>query len=53
MSYKKVGVMDLSEIIRRKRDGQTLSEISRVSGRDRKTIRKYICLMDQEGIDQG
>lgn len=53
VSYKKVGVMDLSEIIRRKRDGQTLSEISRVSGRDRKTIRKYIGLIDQEGIDQG
>ena len=45
--------MDLSEIIRRKRNGQTLSEISRVSGRDRKTIRKYLRLIDQEAIDQG
>ena len=49
MSYKKVVVMELSDIIRRIRDGQSISEISRVTGRDRKTIRKYIRLIKQEG----
>jgi transposase len=42
--------MELSEILRRKQDGQSISEISRETGRDRKTIRKYICLVEQESI---
>jgi hypothetical protein len=50
VSYKKVVVMELSDIIRRIRDGQSISEISRVTGRDRKTIRKYITLIKQEVI---
>ena len=37
MSYKKVVIMELSDIIRRIRDGQSFSEISRVTGHDRKT----------------
>ena len=53
MSYKKVVVMELSDIIRRIRDGQSISEISRVTGRDRKTIRKYISLINQEDIGEG
>ena len=48
VSYKKVVVMELSEIIRRKNSGQSISEISHASGRDRKTIRKYIWLHSQE-----
>ena len=48
MSYKKVVIMELSEIMRRKEAGQTISEISQASGRDRKTIRKYIWLHSQE-----
>ncbi|MHB8842666.1 MAG: helix-turn-helix domain-containing protein, partial [Candidatus Aquicultor sp.] len=40
--------MELSEIVRRIKDGQSISEISRVTGRDRKTIRKYISLIKQE-----
>ena len=53
MSYKKVVIMELSDIIRRIRDGQSISEISRVTGRDRKTIRKYISLINQEDIGEG
>jgi uncharacterized ParB-like nuclease family protein len=53
VSYKKVVVMELSDIIRRIRDGQSISEISRVTGRDRKTIRKYISLINQEDIGEG
>jgi hypothetical protein len=52
VSYKKVVVMELSDIIRRIRDGQSISEISRVTGRDRKTIRKYIALIEQENIGE-
>ena len=48
VSYKKVVTMELSEIVRRIKDGQSISEISRVTGRDRKTIRKYISLIKQE-----
>ena len=48
VSYKKVVVMELSEMIRRKKDGQSISKISQVSGRDRKTIRKYIWLHSHE-----
>lgn len=40
--------MELSEIIRRKSSGQSISEISQASGRDRKTIRKYISLHTEE-----
>ena len=34
MSYKKVVIMELSDIIRRIRDGQSISEISKVTGRE-------------------
>ena len=50
MPYKKVVTMELSEIVRRIKDGQSISEISRVTGRDRKTIRKYISLIKQESF---
>ena len=53
MSYKKVIVMELSDIIRRIKDGQSISEISRATGRDRKTIRKYISIIKQEDIGEG
>ena len=42
MSYKRIYAMDIKEIIRRWEDKQKISEISRTTGIDRKTIRKYI-----------
>jgi predicted transcriptional regulator len=42
MYYQKVRFMDLAEITRRLRDGQNISQIATQTGRDRKTIRKYI-----------
>ena len=42
MYYQKVKFMDLSEITRRLRDGQNISQIAAQTGRDRKTVRKYI-----------
>ncbi len=53
MPYKKVIVMELADIIRRIKDGQSISEISRATGRDRKTIRKYISFIKQEDIGEG
>ena len=53
MPYKKVIVMELADIIRRIKDGQSISEISRATGRDRRTIRKYISFIKQEDIGEG
>lgn len=50
MAYKEVGIMDLKEILRRRQSGQNISKISDATGRDRKTIRKYLKLIEQEGV---
>jgi transposase len=42
MGYKKLITMDVTEILRRKQQGQNISAISKALGYDRKTIRKYI-----------
>jgi transposase len=42
MAYKKVGVMDILEVIRRRNAGQSITHISRSLGYDRKTVRKYL-----------
>lgn len=42
MGYKKLITMDVTEILRRKQQGQNISEISKALGYDRKTIRKYL-----------
>jgi len=49
MAYKRITFMDVSEIIRRWRDGQTVTEIARALGLDRKTVRKYLILTDKGG----
>lgn len=46
MAYKRVTIMDISEIIRRRRDGQDITQISRALGFDRKTVRKYVTQVD-------
>ncbi len=42
--------MELKEIIRRWKSGQSISKISKATGRDRKTIRKYLKLIEEEGL---
>ncbi|MFC1724551.1 IS21 family transposase [candidate division KSB1 bacterium] len=42
MAYKRITIMDVSEIIRRWEDGQTITQISNMLGYDRKTVRKYL-----------
>lgn len=50
MPYKEVKIMELKEILRRLKAGQSINKISVNTGRDRKTIRKYITLLHHSGI---
>ena len=53
MAYKEITIMDISEIIRRWRDGQKIAQISRALGLDRKTVRKYISKVEAKNPDIG
>lgn len=50
MAFKEITIMDIWDIIRRCRDGQTICSISRTLGYDRKTVRKYIAFLHEKGI---
>ena len=52
MSYKRINKMELREIVRRWQNKQSISEISRTMGYDRKTVRKYLKQIQSEGITQ-
>lgn len=52
MSYKRIGHMDIYEIIRRWHSRQRISEISSVLEYDRKTVRKYINCAKDQGLSQ-
>jgi transposase len=51
MPYKRITVMDMYELLRRRHDGQTISEISRALNRDRKTIRAYLAQVQEAGVN--
>lgn len=51
MAYKEVRIMEIKEILRRIKSGQSINFISKQTGRDRETIRKYLNLIKQEGIE--
>ncbi|HUX60570.1 MAG TPA: IS21 family transposase [Ignavibacteriaceae bacterium] len=51
MAYKRIISMEILDIIRRYFDSQTISQISSVSGIDRKTVRKYIKEIHNRGIN--
>lgn len=53
MAYKEITIMDISEIIRRRRDGQNITQISKALGFDRKTVRKYISKVESKNPDIG
>lgn len=42
MAYKRISFMDVTEIIRRWKDGQSITYIAKVLDYDRKTVRKYL-----------
>lgn len=50
MAYKRIINMEVLDIIRRYFDSQSISQISSVSGIDRKTVRKYIKEIHNRGI---
>ena len=52
MAYKRITIMDVSEIIRRRRDGQKIAHIAHVLGNDRKTVRKYIAKVEAHCSDK-
>jgi transposase len=50
MAFKEITIMDIWDIIRRCRDGQSIRSIGRTLGYDRKTVRKYIIFLRDKGI---
>lgn len=50
MAYQRIVNMEIVEVIRRYFDSQNISQISKLSGIDRKTIRKYIKAVTGLGI---
>jgi len=50
MGYKEMSKVDVYEIFRRYHGGQTISEISVMEKRDRKTIRQYIQKLEELGF---
>lgn len=50
MAFKEITIMDIWDIIRRFRGGQTIGFIARTLGYDRKTVRKYIAFLHDKGI---
>ncbi|MFQ5792874.1 MAG: IS21 family transposase, partial [Acidobacteriota bacterium] len=52
MAYKRIGAMDLYQLISRWHVGYNISEISKALGLDRKTVRQYIRLAEQAGVSR-
>src|SRR4030042_4218039 len=52
MAHKRITIMDISELIRRFRDGQKISHIANALGYDRKTVRKYIAKVESHYADK-
>jgi len=52
MRYKEITAMDIYEIIRRWHDRQKIAHIAKALGYDRKTVRRYIKLAQQQGVSQ-
>lgn len=50
MPYKRIIQVEILEVIRRYFDGQNISQISEVTGFDRKTIRRYVEEVKMSGI---
>ena len=52
MSYRELAMMEIKEVLRRWSAGQSVREIARGSGVDRKTVRRYICAATNAGLSQ-
>lgn len=52
MGYKRIIIMDILEISRRYFSGESINSISKQSGLDRKTVRKYLVKVKAQGISE-
>ena len=52
MAFKRITEMDLFDIITRWHSGYNISQLSKLSGLDRKTIRQYIRRAEQAGLSK-
>jgi transposase len=52
MAYKRIARVEILEVMRRYFEKQNISQISEVTGLDRKTVRRYIKSLRQRGITE-
>ena len=52
MAFKRITEMDLYDIITRWHSGYNISQLSELSGLDRKTVRQYVRLAEQNGLSK-
>jgi hypothetical protein len=52
MAYREVTVVEVKEILRLWLDGRSLREVTRLSGVDRKTVRRYVDAAQACGADR-
>src|SRR5882724_6099842 len=53
MSYREVHVVEVKEVVRLWSGGESLRTISRLTGLDRKTVRRYVKAAQQAGCRVG
>ncbi len=53
MSYREVHVVEVKEVVRLWSAGESLRAISRLTGLDRKTVRRYVKAAKQSGCQVG
>ena len=53
MSYREVHVVEVREVVRLWSRGESLRSISRLTGLDRKTVRRYVQAAQQSGCQKG
>lgn len=53
MAFKRIQTMDLYQLISRQHSGYSISAMSEAPGLDRKTVRQYIRLAEQAGLEEG
>jgi transposase len=52
MAYREVSVIEVKEILRLWLEGRSLREVTRLSGVDRKTVRRYVDAAQSCGVDR-
>jgi hypothetical protein len=50
MAYREVSVMEIKEVLRLWLAGQSLREVTRLAGVDRKTVRRYVLAAQASGV---